>query len=186
MKRKTVISGFVAFAIIIASQLLWKVWAQRLAFYPFGGAMHWLFRETITMICVQVEVILQVFKPVNFLLIGNRFYFPGGESVLIASGCTGIKQIFHFVCLILSSLSGSVRKKIIWIIGGITILMNFNILRISVLCVIRQFIPIYWDYFHSTIFRFAYYVIILLLWILWEESRLLSGSSLKNKKNDYC
>ncbi|PID93555.1 MAG: hypothetical protein CSA95_07285 [Bacteroidetes bacterium] len=182
MKGRVFVVSGVALAAMCASQLVWKYGVASSEEALFAPVVAFVDRHTISLLCAHVEAILEGFSSGEFMRVGDTFYFCGGGFVRITSGCTGTKQLFHFLVLMITSLSGGgFGRKVGFILFGAILLQNFNMLRISLLCFFVQVFPTHWSFFHTTIFRFAFYVVLFLLWIFWEEV----CSSLKNNSDDY-
>lgn len=121
-------------------------------------------------------------------------YFPGGGiRILIIWGCTGIKQMFIFACIILF-YRGPFPKKLWYIPLGCTILTIYNVIRIGLTVVFTRGYPERFDSLHDGIFRYIYYTIVFLLWVYWEEviakkqpqksvTKRISGINKKDKQN---
>jgi exosortase/archaeosortase family protein len=99
----------------------------------------------------------------------NALYFPDGKiTILIAWGCTGIKQMFIFAGIILFYF-GPFLKKLWYIPLGCLILTIYNVIRIGLITVFTRGYPERFDSLHDGIFRYIYYTIVFLLWVYWEE-----------------
>jgi exosortase family protein XrtF len=96
------------------------------------------------------------------------FQFDTGENIRIVWGCSGIKQMFIFAVIMLSSY-GSWKHKAWFIPAGLFACLAINIVRIAVLSLISYAYPNQLDLFHSYIFKYAYYGVIFLIWLVWNE-----------------
>ncbi|MDL2224184.1 exosortase/archaeosortase family protein, partial [Bacteroidales bacterium OttesenSCG-928-M06] len=111
--------------------------------------------------------------------------FPGHLNVRIVWGCTGIKQMTIFVgimifyrCFTLIKQPGTNKynfnflpfwNKLWYIPLGCIILTGYNIIRIGSIAMLVRGNPERFDSLHDGIFRYIYYTIIFLLWVIWEE-----------------
>jgi len=96
-------------------------------------------------------------------------FFPdGGIRIGIVWGCTGIKQMFIFSCIILF-FWGPFLKKLWYIPLGCTILTVYNVIRIGLVVVFTRGYPERFESLHDGIFRYIYYTIVFLMWVYWEE-----------------
>ncbi|PLW97343.1 MAG: hypothetical protein C0593_08950 [Marinilabiliales bacterium] len=156
--------------VILVSHWVWKI----VSGIPVCPEVYLKWQQITYFLCVILsqwtDIVLRAFTGVQFLQIENCFYFPGGYSVHISPGCIALKPIYHFVVLMIFGRKAIPGLRLIFLLIGVAVLVNFNILRISFLCIIMAVNPSLWFFFHTYFFRFAFYVIILLLWILWEES----------------
>lgn len=96
-------------------------------------------------------------------------WFPdGGITIRIIWGCTGVKQLFIFSCIMLF-YRGPFLKKLWYIPLGWLLLTLYNILRIALITYFTNGHPERFDSLHDGIFRYIYYALIFLLWVCWEE-----------------
>lgn len=113
-------------------------------------------------------------------------YFSDSEMQLrVAWGCTGVKQMGIFVCIMIFYRCFTLKKKEnasgysavflpywkkLWYIPlGCVILTIYNIIRIGSIVMLVRYHPERFDSLHDGIFRYIYYAIIFLLWVIWEE-----------------
>jgi Predicted membrane protein len=96
------------------------------------------------------------------------YYLDGGILIRIIWGCTGIKQMFIFAGIILF-YRGPFFKKMWYIPLGCLVLTLYNIVRIALISVLTNQHPEQFHSLHNGIFRYIYYGIVFLLWIIWEE-----------------
>ncbi len=96
------------------------------------------------------------------------FRLETGEVMRMVWGCAGVKQMFIFTVIILFSF-GSWKHKLWFIPVGVLICHGINILRILLLALIVYRYPAQMDLFHSYIFKYAFYGIIFLMWLVWNE-----------------
>ncbi|MDR2057965.1 MAG: exosortase/archaeosortase family protein [Dysgonamonadaceae bacterium] len=120
----------------------------------------------------SVSWFIHLFPNTENLVTEDYFlYFPGETSNFIIWGCTGIKQMTIFSCIMLCYL-GPWKKKLWYIPMGCVILTLYNITRIGLIIMLTSGHANEQDRFdslHDGIFRYIYYTIIFLLWLCWEE-----------------
>lgn len=105
----------------------------------------------------------------NFVKDGFLLYFTDGDIKLeIIWGCTGVKQLFIFTGIMLF-YRGPFKKKLWYIPMGWFILSVYNIIRVGLIAIFTRYDGDSFDYYHDGIFRYIYYGIIFLLWVIWEE-----------------
>jgi len=105
----------------------------------------------------------------SLLLINDiRLTYPNGHSIFIIWGCTGIKQMFIFLCIMLCA-SGSWKNKLWFIPLGLVLCYLINIGRISAITMIIKHHPELFKLMHLYIFKYLYYFLIFLIWVAWEE-----------------
>lgn len=115
----------------------------------------------------------------NFVNQDTLIYFTDGKIKLnIIWGCTGIKQLYIFITIMLL-YKGPLMKKLWYIPLGCLILQAYNIIRIGALAFLTKEHPERFDFLHEGLFRYIYYGLIFLLWVIWEEK---ISSNTKNYK----
>jgi exosortase/archaeosortase family protein len=110
-------------------------------------------------------------------LIINRIYmsFPvnAGWSIRIIWGCTGIKQMSIFCGIMLFYKCYPFLKyqwhKLWYVPVGCIVLTAYNIIRIGSTVLLTKGHPEKFDSLHDGIFRYIYYGIVFVLWMIWEE-----------------
>ena len=142
-----------------------------------GGMKNWLadyafFHETESFLAHQV------FLPAAWIvkhIVGypihtadNTLYFQNNGYISIEGSCSGLKQFYQWIVLMLL-FPGSWKKKLWYIPFGIFTVHLYNIIRIVVLSVVIVHWPSRWDFIHHWIMRPLYYGVIFLLWVLWVE-----------------
>lgn len=98
----------------------------------------------------------------------NLIHHTNGHSVLIVWACTGLKQAYIFFCVIAFN-RGSLVKKMWFIPAGLIVIYLFNIFRITVIASLIENHPDWFDFLHFYLFKYIFYGIIFLMWVLWEE-----------------
>jgi exosortase/archaeosortase family protein len=102
-------------------------------------------------------------------LIDNIFLtYPNGHGIKVVWGCTGIKQTFIFVCIIIFA-AGKWKNKLWFIPTGIFCCYLINILRITAITMIVKNHQELFDFYHSFVFKYLYYGLIFLMWLFWVE-----------------
>lgn len=94
--------------------------------------------------------------------------FANGNSARIVWSCTGIKQSYIFLCIILFS-RGPWKHKLWFIPFGIFVCYVVNIIRITGLNMIVHSYREWFDFFHEHLLKYIFYGILFLLWMWWEE-----------------
>ncbi len=136
----------------------------------------------------------------------DTLYFPdGGIIIRIIWGCTGIKQMFIFCGIMIFYKMFFFRRqksygrkkgkwqiifpkytlnKLWYIPMGCIVLTLYNIIRIGSISLLTRGHAERFDDLHNGIFRYIYYGIIFLLWVIWEEryARRYEMKKVKNKK----
>lgn len=89
-------------------------------------------------------------------------------GIRIVWACTGFKQAFIFM-MIMMLYPGPWLKKIWFIPAGLLVVYLYNIFRIVFILAVIKYNPIRFDLLHELIFKYIFYGIIFLMWVLWEE-----------------
>lgn len=91
-----------------------------------------------------------------------------GPAVNIVWGCTGVKQIYVFF-LVMLFCKGNWRRRLVYFLLAVFILLLFNIIRISCVLVMLRYYSTSFEFLHDGLFKYLFYGIMFLLWMLWEE-----------------
>jgi exosortase/archaeosortase family protein len=134
----------------------------------FGIDITWPFRAVQREIIRVVGLVYELFGMPYGLQGHTTFVFLNGQASDIAWGCTGIKQAFIFICIIAFS-RGSWKNKWWYILAALPFLHGFNVVRIAIVSSILAHNPSLFDFIHAYIFKYSFYMLIFLLWMLFEE-----------------
>lgn len=111
-------------------------------------------------------------------IVGQIIYMPDGGGVAVDGSCSGLKQMLQFALLILL-LPGPWKHKAWFIPAGILLLHAVNVLRVFGLCLVMLWDPTDFDFFHDSLFRPLFYVVIFGLWLFWTEKLRPAGTARK-------
>ncbi len=168
--------GVILFAVILmGSNFFWKynikgdeafsldsivsLWGLDIS-APFNWmAKHVAHLSVFVLNLLSSEVIL---KP------GNIFQHSNGYSVQIVWACTGLKQMYIFFCII-AFYRGPWSKKLWFIPLGLLVIYLFNVFRIVFIIGAVEQHPNWFNFLHLYAFKYAFYLLIFLMWVLWEE-----------------
>ncbi len=98
----------------------------------------------------------------------NDICFYNGHRICVVWGCTPIKQSFIFFC-IMAVTPGPWRKKLWYIPLGLVLVYLFNILRITIISMVVEEHPEYFELMHEKIMKYVFYAFIFMIWVYWEE-----------------
>lgn len=101
------------------------------------------------------------------------------SSVCVIWGCSGIKQAYIFFCII-AFYKGPWKHKLWYIPTGLVLMYLFNNFRIIFITAIVEKHPNQFDLWHEYILKYAFYGMIFLLWVVWNEKFVTKKAS--NKK----
>ena len=118
----------------------------------------------------------------TFTMEGTLLYFTDGKIKLnIIGGCSSIKQIYIFIIIILFYY-GPAKHKLWYIPVGAFLLFAFNIIRICSICVLTKNHPERFGFLHDELFRYLFYGLIFLLWVIWEEKYAKGNKAVTKQK----
>lgn len=119
-------------------------------------------------VAIISENILHFFGSQATLEPNNFIRYPNGNSVQIIWACTGLKQAYIFFCII-AFYRGHWLKKTWYIPLGLITVYLFNIFRITFIVACIGSHPSWFEFLHSYFFKYTFYGVIFLMWVLWEE-----------------
>ena len=94
--------------------------------------------------------------------------FESGSGTKVIWGCSGLKQMFIWTCLILTVRGGGKHKT--WFIPlGWVCCHVFNVLRIFIISLFIEFHPDWFHVLHDYIFKYLFYVMLFGLWVWFVE-----------------
>ncbi len=162
----------VFFIVLILSNILWKILFRGDANHIYNVSFLGLhdissaFAVATTYLTKVVVDFLQLF---GLQIFANDTYiaFANGTGVQVIWGCTAIKQMFIFACIILCS-RGAWKHKAWFIPTGWILIHWINVIRIASLALISQNHIEYVNFYHIYVFKYAFYGIIFLIWVVWD------------------
>jgi exosortase/archaeosortase family protein len=98
----------------------------------------------------------------------NLLIFENGNGIRIIWGCSGIKQAYIFFCII-AFTRGPWKKKLWYIPAGLLVVYLFNLFRMTVIVATAKNYFHWFDFLHGFLFKSAFYGVIFLMWLLWDE-----------------
>ena len=105
---------------------------------------------------------------IPFHLHGTSIIFPAGTGIKIIWGCNGLKQMYIFFCII-AFYYGSWKHKLWYIPAGLVVVHLFNIFRLAVIAIVVKDNPQYFDFLHTYLFKYMFYGLIFLMWVIWDK-----------------
>ena len=117
----------------------------------------------------------------------NMIHFASGTSLTIIWGCSGLKQSFIWLCLILTVLppanadANACQRlwlhKLWYIPAGWVVCYVVNILRIFAIALLIEHHPEWFHVLHDYLFKYLFYAILFGMWVIFvEKIRQLSLS----------
>lgn len=127
---------------------------------PFNAMAHHVAYVT--------QQILQSWDFETKLFDNNVIQHDNKVAVRIVWSCTGIKQAYIFVCIILFYKADWLKKM--WFIPlGLLLVYVVNILRIAAITALVKYYPQQFDLMHEHLFKYLFYVFLFGLWVIWDE-----------------
>lgn len=135
----------------------------------------------------QSKLVLGLIVPVKTN--GHSIIFDNKDYINILFPCTGIQPMLQFAMLIFL-YPGPFRHKFWFIPMGMVIIHFTNVFRIIGLGVVMAYWPRYWHYAHDYPFRIILYVVVFILWLVWNDKfyrpRMLRTAVVLQEAKDEC
>lgn len=96
----------------------------------------------------------------------NLIHFETGTGTRIVWGCTGLKQSFIWIIIMLVA-RGSWKHKLWFIPLGLVCAYLFNILRITLIAMAIEHHPELFEFLHEYLFKYLFYGMLFCLWLWW-------------------
>ena len=136
------------------------------------------------MACHIARVVYEMvswFRDTVYMVGAHTIRFESGSGSSIIWGCSGLKQSFIWMCLILTVVP--LRSKAVWlrklwfIPVGWVCCYAFNILRIFLITLFVEFHPDWFHVLHDYLFKYLFYAMLFGLWVLFVEKIRPNASS---------
>lgn len=125
--------------------------------------------------------IVGLFRDTVYKVGDHVIRFDNGVGTSIIWGCTGLKQSFIFMCLILtvlpykninhkSQITNSLWFHKLWYIPiGWVCCYAFNIARIAAITLLIESHPDWFHFLHDYLFKYLFYAMLFGLWVIFVE-----------------
>ena len=123
--------------------------------------------------------LLSLFRDTVTMPDEHTIRFASGVGTTIIWGCSGLKQSFIWLCLILTvrpifkSSNSQILKfsiaKSLYILLGWLCCCVFNILRIFLIALLIEHHPDWFEVLHNYIFKYLFYAMLFGLWVIFVE-----------------
>lgn len=172
-KRLHPLRGVIVFVVVMMlANWFWKIFVHDGNYDPdvtfLGIDITLPFRLLQKEVVRVAGLVFELFGIPFNLSHGNVFEFVNHTSTEIVWGCTGIKQGFIFTCIMLAS-RGPWKHKGWYIPAGLIVVHVVNVTRISFVGLVLSRNPQAFDFVHTYFFKYIFYLIIFLMWVMWEE-----------------
>ena len=112
--------------------------------------------------------LVSLFRDTAYMVGDTTIRFQSGSGTTIIWGCSGLKQMFIWMCLILT-VRGGWKQKTWFIPLGWICCHAFNILRIFLIALLIEHHPDWFHVLHDYIFKYLFYAMLFGLWVLFVE-----------------
>ena len=157
---------------LLAANYLWK-WTM--TGDEYGDAVTWLrwdvtapFEFMACHIASAVYWLVSLFRDTAYMPDEHTIRFASGSGTTIIWGCTGLKQSFIWLCLMLT-VRGGWKHKLWYIPLGWLFCYAFNIFRIFLIVLFIEFHPEWFHVLHDYIFKYLFYAGLFGLWVIFVE-----------------
>jgi exosortase/archaeosortase family protein len=126
--------------------------------------------------------LISLFRDTAYMVGEHSIRFESGAGTTIIWGCSGLKQMFIWTCLIITvrHLTPGVSTwlhKLWYIPFGWVCCHLFNILRIFLIALFIEHHPEWFHTLHDYIFKYLFYAMLFGLWVIFVEKIRPSASS---------
>ncbi len=154
-----------------------------------GGPVHWFglditapFDFLSAHIAWVVYQLIHISRDTVHYIAPYALRFDTGSGVNIVWSCTGLKQSFIWIVIMLVA-RGDWKKKLWFIPLGLVCIYLFNILRITIIAMIVEHHPDWFEFFHAYLFKYLFYFMLFMLWVWWVERIGSTKSTLSGRDN---
>ena len=160
------------FVLIFSFHRLYSFWNYTLDYWPIKGWVDKLFAWASSLLFDQSTWTLEHIFRFDFYTRGKTIAFLNNEGfysgVTVAPECTSLKQWMHWLFLMLI-FPGPWKHKAWYIPLGLVIVELTNVVRIVGISLFLKPFPHDFALAHDVIFKIVFYVVIFLMWALWND-----------------
>lgn len=159
--------------VLLAAHFFWKFTvvgdengAAAITF--FGANISAPFDWMSLHIAEMSHMVLGWFGMDTYLFNTSVIHPSNNHGCRIIWACTGLKQAFIFTMILLFS-RGIWYHKLWYILLGLVAVYFVNLVRIILIVAAMRDYSEYFHLLHEHIFKYLFYVIIFMIWVLWED-----------------
>ncbi len=185
-KNRNTVNVILFILLIISFHFIYLGW-QALEYWPIGKWIKNLMVWSVNLVYSQACWLLEHIFRLDITTISEKRFIatPNNEGgwarVIIAPECASLKQWMHWLFLMII-FPGPWKHKLWYIPGGLVIIEWTNAIRICGVLMMQIPWPNSFHLAHDYIFKFFFYFVIFLMWMLWVEK--FYNPSLKAKQNE--
>ena len=187
-KNRSTVNVGLFILLIISFHFLYLGW-QALGYWPVGKLVYSLMLWSVDMVYSQSCWVLDRAFHIDITTISQQRLIAavnkdgGWARVIIAPECASLKQWMHWIFLMVL-FPGPWKHKLWYIPAGLVIIEWTNVVRICGVLMMQIPWPNSFHLAHDYIFKFFFYLVIFLMWMLWVEKFYNPETTTKPKQNE--
>ena len=172
-KNRSTVNVGLFILLIISFHFLYLGW-QALGYWPIGKLIYNLMLWSVNLVYSQSCWVLDHIFRIDIVTVSSQRLIAtmnnegGWARVIIAPECASLKQWMHWIFLMLL-FPGPWKHKLWYIPAGLVIIEWTNVVRICGVLLMQIPWPNSFHLAHDYIFKFFFYLVIFLMWVLWVE-----------------
>lgn len=135
----------------------------------FGWDVTALFDAYARHITAVVYAVVHTFRDTLYMVNDVTMRFVDGGGTHIVWSCTPLKQMFIWFCLMLTTPNYLNWNKLWFIPLGFLFIHIVNLARIIAITFFMEFHPDWFELLHTYIFKYLFYGLMFLFWVLYVE-----------------
>ena len=187
-KNRSTVNVGLFILLIISFHFLYLGW-QALGYWPVGKLVYSLMLWSVDMVYSQSCWVLDRVFHIDITTISQQRLIAavnkdgGWARVIIAPECASLKQWMHWIFLMVL-FPGPWKHKLWYIPAGLVIIEWTNVVRICGVLMMQIPWPNSFHLAHDYVFKFFFYLVIFLMWMLWVEKFYNPETTTKPKQNE--
>ena len=160
------------FVLIFSFHVLYVIWNEYMNYWPIKSLVDKLFVWASALLFDQSTWTLDHVFKMDFFTQNQTIWFINNENyysaVAVAPECTSLKQWLHWLFLMLL-YPGPWKHKAWYIPLGLVIVEFTNVVRVVGIALFLRPYPHDFALAHDVIFKIMFYVVIFLMWMVWND-----------------
>ena len=198
-KNRSTVNVGLFIILIISFHFLYLGW-QALGYWPVGKLVYSLMVWSVDLVYSQSCWVLDRIFHIDITTVSEQRLIAamdkegGWAKVIIAPECASLKQWMHWIFLMVI-FPGPWKHKLWYIPAGLVVIEWTNVVRIcGILLMQMQWPNIHLHLMggdintfhraHDYVFKFFFYLVIFLMWVLWVEKFYDKKTTTKPKQNE--
>ena len=186
-KNRSTVNVGIFILLIISFHFLYLGW-QALGYWPVGKLVYSLMVWSVNLVYSQSCWVLDHIFHIDITTVSQERLIAtpnkdgGWARVIIAPECASLKQWMHWIFLMVL-FPGPWKHKLWYIPAGLVVIEWTNVIRICGVLMMQIPWPNSFHLAHDYIFKFFFYFVIFLMWMLWVE-KFYNPTTTKQKQNE--